>query len=179
MLRGQTPTYERLQQRLAEDGQEEPQAPVTLHCGWGRILIGNTYSDPEKLAADLLHEQAGERDIALYVAAPHQVLAYAPQQLFLDPSDTSRIWFTDYRPARRSFRGFDFRTISPKGIRNDTGEVGDDPVTVTASASRALTMRTPRFAMSSMAPSRCSHCRSSCASSVSGRSCRRCCKIRI
>ena len=109
LLRGQTPTYERLQQRLAEDGQEEPQAPVTLHCGWGRILIGNTYSDPEKLAADLLHEQAGERDIALYVAAPHQVLAYAPQQLFLDPSDTSRIWFTDYRPARRSFRGFAIR----------------------------------------------------------------------
>ncbi len=109
LLRGQTPTYERLQQRLAEDGQEEPQAPVTLHCGWGRILIGNTYSDPADLAADLLHEQAGERDIALYVAAPHQVLAYAPQQLFLDPSDTSRIWFTDYRPARRSFRGFAIR----------------------------------------------------------------------
>ena len=109
LLRGQTPTYERLQQRLAEDGQAEHQAPVTLHCGWGRILIGHTYSDPEKLAADLLHEQAGERDIALYVAAPHQVLAYAPQQLFLDPSDTSRIWFTDYRPARRSFRGFGIR----------------------------------------------------------------------
>lgn len=109
LLRGQTPTYERLQQRLAEDGQAEHQAPVTLHCGWGRILIGHTYSDPEKLAADLLHEQAGERDIALYVAAPHQVLAYAPQQLFLDPSDTSRIWFTDYRPARRSFRGFAIR----------------------------------------------------------------------
>lgn len=28
----------------------------------------------------------------------------------------------------RSFRGFDFRTVSPKGIRNDTGELGDDPV---------------------------------------------------
>lgn len=27
-----------------------------------------------------------------------------------------------------SFRGFDFRTVSPKGIRNDTGELGDDPV---------------------------------------------------
>ncbi|MFG3692939.1 N-acetylglutaminylglutamine synthetase [Stutzerimonas stutzeri] len=109
LLRGQTPTYERLQARLAEDGKEEPQGPVTLHCGWGRILIGHTYSDPADLAADLLHEQAGERDIALYVAAPHQVLAYAPQQLFLDPSDTMRIWFTDYRPARRSFRGFGIR----------------------------------------------------------------------
>jgi len=28
----------------------------------------------------------------------------------------------------RSFRGFDFRTISPKGIRNDTLMPGDDPV---------------------------------------------------
>jgi outer membrane protein insertion porin family len=28
----------------------------------------------------------------------------------------------------RTFRGFDFREISPKGIRNDTGQLGDDPV---------------------------------------------------
>lgn len=28
----------------------------------------------------------------------------------------------------RSFRGFQFRTISPKGIRNDTGQQGTDPV---------------------------------------------------
>lgn len=27
----------------------------------------------------------------------------------------------------QSFRGFRFRTISPKGIRNDNGEIGDDP----------------------------------------------------
>jgi len=28
----------------------------------------------------------------------------------------------------RSFRGFDFRGVSPRGIRADTGELGDDPV---------------------------------------------------
>jgi outer membrane protein insertion porin family len=28
----------------------------------------------------------------------------------------------------RNFRGFRLRTISPKGVRNDTGEVGNDPV---------------------------------------------------
>ncbi|MBE7375414.1 N-acetylglutaminylglutamine synthetase [Pseudomonas lopnurensis] len=111
LLRGQTPTYQRLQARFAEDGQEEPCGPVTLHGGWGRILVGHTYCDPARLAADLLNEQAGERDIALYVAAPHQVLAYAPQQLFLDPSDTLRLWFTDYRPAHRSFRGFAVRRV--------------------------------------------------------------------
>lgn len=109
LLRGQTPTYQRLQARLAEDGQDEPGGPVTLRCGWGRILVGHTYADPADLAADLLNEEPGERDIALYVAAPHQALAHAPQQLFLDPSDTLRLWFTDYRPARRRFRGFAIR----------------------------------------------------------------------
>lgn len=80
-----------------------------MHCGWGRLLIGHTYPDPSELAEALLEEAPGERDIALYVAAPQQVLAHAPQQLFLDPSDTLRLWFTDYRPAQRVFRGFRIR----------------------------------------------------------------------
>ena len=109
LLRGQTPSYERLQARLAEDHHAPPSQPRAVHCGWGRLLIGHTYPDAAALAADLLTEQPGERDIALYVAAPHQVLAQAPQQLFLDPSDTLRLWFTDYRPARRSFRGYRVR----------------------------------------------------------------------
>jgi GNAT-family acetyltransferase (TIGR03103 family) len=111
LLRGQAPSYQRLQARFAEDGREEQRAPVALHCGWGRLLIGHTYPDPASLASDLLDEAPGERDIALYVAAPHQVLAQAPQQLFLDPSDTLRLWFTDYRPARRTFRGFCVRRV--------------------------------------------------------------------
>ncbi len=109
LLRGQTPSYQRLQARLAEGGQMERQPPVAVHCGWGRLLVGHTYPDAASLAQDLLLEQPGERDIALYVAAPHQLLAEAPQQLFLDPSDTLRLWFTDYRPARRTFRGFSIR----------------------------------------------------------------------
>jgi GNAT-family acetyltransferase (TIGR03103 family) len=109
LLRGQTPSYERLQARLAEDHTSQPSQPQAIHCGWGRLLIGHTYPDATALAESLLGEQPGERDIALYVAAPHQVLAHAPQQLFLDPSDTLRLWFTDYRPARRSFRGFRIR----------------------------------------------------------------------
>ena len=109
LLRGQTPSYERLQARLAENPNALPCQPKAVHCGWGRLLIGHTYPDAATLAGDLLTEQAGERDIALYVAAPHQVLAQAPQQLFLDPSDTLRLWFTDYRPARRGFRGYRVR----------------------------------------------------------------------
>jgi len=109
LLRGQTPSYERLQARFAEDGSELSACPVAVHCGWGRLLIGHTFPDPATLAEELLNEQPGERDIALYVAAPQQVLAQSPQQLFLDPSDTLRLWFTDYRQATRVFRGFRIR----------------------------------------------------------------------
>lgn len=109
LLRGQTPSYERLQARFAEEPNSEMGQPKAVHCGWGRLLIGHTYPDANDLARDLLDEQPGERDIALYVAAPHQVLAQAPQQLFLDPSDTLRLWFTDYRQARRVFRGYRIR----------------------------------------------------------------------
>ncbi len=111
LLRGQAPSYERLQARLAEDGQQETAEPLVLQCGWGRLLIGHTFPDAKSLAEELLAEQPGERDIALYVAAPQQVLSYAPQQLFLDPSDTLRLWFSDYRPARRTFRGFNIRRV--------------------------------------------------------------------
>lgn len=109
LLRGQTPSYERLQARFAEEPNSEMGQPKAVHCGWGRLLIGHTYPDANRLACELLNEQPGERDIALYVAAPHQVLAQAPQQLFLDPSDTLRLWFTDYRQARQVFRGYRIR----------------------------------------------------------------------
>ncbi|AIR91695.1 N-acetylglutaminylglutamine synthetase [Pseudomonas cremoricolorata] len=109
LLRGQAPSYERLQARLAGDGSEPHDQPRALHCGWGRLLIGHTYPDPQSLAGALQQERPGERDIALYVAAPQQVLAQAPQHLFLDPSDTLRLWFSDYRQAQRVFRGFRIR----------------------------------------------------------------------
>ncbi|UZJ59329.1 N-acetylglutaminylglutamine synthetase [Pseudomonas sp. KU26590] len=115
LLRGQAPSYERLQARLAEDGSTPETEPLALHCGWGRLLIGHTYPDPASLAQELLNEKQGERDIALYVAAPQQVLAQSPQQLFLDPSDTLRLWFSDYRPAQRVFRGFRIRRAQSEG----------------------------------------------------------------
>ncbi|WP_137971682.1 N-acetylglutaminylglutamine synthetase [Pseudomonas sp. F(2018)] len=110
LQRGQPPSYQRLQAHLAKDGIEQPE-PQSVRCGWGRLLLGHTYPDAEALATALLEERPGERDIALYVAAPQQVLAQAPQQLFLDPSDTLRLWFTDYRPAHSSFRGFRIRRV--------------------------------------------------------------------
>jgi len=109
LLRGQAPSYERLQARLAEDGSALSAVPIAVHCGWGRLLIAHTFPDAASLAQELLNEQPGERDIALYVAAPQQVLGLEPAQLFLDPSDTLRLWFSDYRQATRVFRGFRIR----------------------------------------------------------------------
>src|SRR6218665_3091095 len=114
LVRGQAPSYERLQARFAEGQDTQPSQARTLHCGWGRLLIGHTFANNESLAGELLNEAPGERDIAIYIAAPHQVLAQAPQQLFLDPSDTLRLWFTDYRQARSSFRGFQIRRVQSK-----------------------------------------------------------------
>ncbi|WP_404942903.1 hypothetical protein, partial [Pseudomonas protegens] len=38
LLRGQAPSYERLQARFAEDGSEPGNEPIAVHCGWGRPL---------------------------------------------------------------------------------------------------------------------------------------------
>ena len=64
---------------------------VTMDCGWGRLIFGQTFSSPERLADELRREEEGRRDVALYVRDPHVVIAMAPQYLFLDPSHTYRL----------------------------------------------------------------------------------------
>src|SRR5690606_42060906 len=70
---------------------------------------GPSCRGPQRLGGSLLQDTPGDRDMALYVAGPHVVRSFAPQQLFLDPSDTMRLWFTDYRPAHDPMRGFHIR----------------------------------------------------------------------
>lgn len=111
LMRGQAPTYESMRAAHAQQGTPDGghTEPVTIQCGWGRLLVGQTFSDYEVLANTLMEERPGERDIALYVADPQVVLSFAPQHLFLDPSDTMRLWFSDYRPAHHSPHGFQIR----------------------------------------------------------------------
>ncbi|MCG6873491.1 MAG: N-acetylglutaminylglutamine synthetase [Betaproteobacteria bacterium] len=90
----------------------DPKRDATLDCGWGRLLFGQTFDDPAKLATALLEEGPERRDIAAYVRDPHLVLAAAPQDLFLDPSHTYRLDFATYRPSRRRTRGFAVRLLS-------------------------------------------------------------------
>ena len=88
----QPPSYEHLVLKAqARSGGVELPSQVSIYCGWGRVIMGHTYAAPKDIATELLQEAPGKRDIAIYVADPHVVLAAAPQQLFLDPSDTYRL----------------------------------------------------------------------------------------
>ncbi|HUG99303.1 MAG TPA: N-acetylglutaminylglutamine synthetase [Gammaproteobacteria bacterium] len=87
---------------------------AVLDCGWGRLVFAHTFSDNAELARTLLAEEEGRRDIALYLRDPHVVLSMAPQELFLDPSHTYRLWFFNYRPARIQPRGFTIRRLRDK-----------------------------------------------------------------
>jgi GNAT-family acetyltransferase (TIGR03103 family) len=68
-----------------------PRTSVAVECGWGRLILGQTFGDPADVVAALRDEQPGQRDIAMYLDDPHVMLALAPQNLFLDPSHTFRL----------------------------------------------------------------------------------------
>ncbi len=92
---------------------EQDKLPVNaeIDCGWGRLIFAHTFKTPEPLAETLRRERSGRRDIALYVHNPHVILALAPQELFLDPSDTYRLWLSYYRPAQKQDKGFSVRRL--------------------------------------------------------------------
>ncbi len=95
--------------RSAAHPQPLPQAVVD--CGWGRLIAGHTFADPAAVAQALLQERPGQRDIAFYLDKPHLVVAHAPQQLFVDPSETFRLWLNTYRPQRAVRRGYTVRRL--------------------------------------------------------------------
>jgi GNAT-family acetyltransferase (TIGR03103 family) len=88
-----------LNSRSLKHWGELPPAPAdaglsegaTVHCGWGRLLFGQTFETAAALAEAFSLEHPDERDIALYVRDPHVVIAHAPHALFLDPSFTFRL----------------------------------------------------------------------------------------
>lgn len=92
-------------------GHTPPRRNVTATCGWGRLVAGHTFAEPADIATALLEEQPGQRDIAFYVDKPHVVVSHAPQQLFVDPSETFRLALNNYTPARAARRGFTVRRL--------------------------------------------------------------------
>ncbi len=83
-----------------------------VDMGWGRLIFGQTFKDNEALARAIRAEKESRRDIAFYIRDPHVVLAIAPDELFLDPSNTYRLWFHAYRPDARQPQAFNIRRLS-------------------------------------------------------------------
>ena len=97
-----------------------PDAGAVLDCGWGRLIFAHTFDSADALAEELSRESEGRRDIAFYVADPHVVLSRAPVDLFLDPSDTYRLWLSDYRAGKRRHGGF---VITPANLPDDIEDI--------------------------------------------------------
>lgn len=68
---------------------------VELELGWGRLIFGQTFANSRHLVEALRREGPGRRDICIYARESHVVVAEAPTELFIDPSHTYRLRFTD------------------------------------------------------------------------------------
>lgn len=87
---------------------------VVLELGWGRLIFGQTFSDPDTLAAVLQQEEQGRRDICIYARESHVLVAKSPAELFIDPSHTYRMRFAgDHSPAPQPI-GFTVRPLHDK-----------------------------------------------------------------
>jgi len=86
-------------------------ANAVVDCGWGRLLFAQTFDDLRQVARCLQEERPGKRDIAIYVRDPHVILSVAPQDLFLDPSHTFRLWLEHYQESPLQPKGFKVRML--------------------------------------------------------------------
>jgi GNAT-family acetyltransferase (TIGR03103 family) len=93
---------------------------VELELGWGRLIFGQTFADPDTLAETLRREALGRRDICIYARESHVVVAGAPSELFIDPSHTYRLRFTGDAAEK------DNLTSSPVGVTVRTLEDESD-----------------------------------------------------
>ncbi len=94
------------------EGTELPKKNVVIECGWGRLVLGHTFERNTDISDILREEQPGYRDIALYLRDPQVVVAKAPQELFIDPSFTYRLWLEESPPVREQ-KGFIIRAVKP------------------------------------------------------------------
>ncbi|KUI42481.1 GNAT family acetyltransferase [Mycobacterium sp. IS-1590] len=84
---------------------------VVIEMGWGRLIFGQTFADPAKLAEVLRHEGHGRRDICIYAREPHVLVSMAPAELFIDPSHTYRLRFTEDPDPGKTPTGFSVRSL--------------------------------------------------------------------
>ncbi|MFP4635753.1 MAG: N-acetylglutaminylglutamine synthetase [Nitriliruptoraceae bacterium] len=93
---------------------DEVEPNVALECGWGRLIFGQTFDDHDELISEISQEETGRRDVCLYVREPHVLVSKAPQELFIDPSHTYRLWLHLHRP------GTPTKTVLVRELRDQT-----------------------------------------------------------
>ena len=93
---------------------EEMSDDAVLELGWGRLIFGQTFTDPDKLAAVLQQEVHGRRDICIYARESHVLVAKSPAELFIDPSHTYRWRLGEDEPDSPTPIGFSVRTLREK-----------------------------------------------------------------
>jgi len=96
---------------------------VVLELGWGRLIFGQTFADPEKLAEVLRHEGHGRRDICIYAREPHVLVSLAPAELFIDPSHTYRLRFSETEDSGPAPSGFSVRTLESREDADEMNRV--------------------------------------------------------
>jgi GNAT-family acetyltransferase (TIGR03103 family) len=89
-------------------------ANAILDCGWGRLMYAPSFESPRLLADELMKEEPGKRDIALYVQAPQLLLAEAQASLFLDPSLLFRRMLGADAPAAPQAPGVVIRRLTTR-----------------------------------------------------------------
>jgi GNAT-family acetyltransferase (TIGR03103 family) len=95
-------------------GEGDSLAEVAVDCGWGRVLFAHTFTTSERLAEVLHEEKKGQRDIAFYLPDPHVLIAQRPDEFFLDPSHTLRLWLAGYELPACEPVGFEVREAATK-----------------------------------------------------------------
>ncbi len=125
---------------------EERDENVTLDCGWGRLVFGQTFPDAGSIANSLRAEEPGSRDICLYASDPHVVVGQAPNELFLDPSHTYRVNLHQYRPRYRADRSVVVRSLLEAADADAVNQLYSRNGMVTAPPERIWqNQRTPTF----------------------------------
>lgn len=88
-----------------EPKQAARRTNVSLDCGWGRLIFGQTFRSNAEIADALRGEAEQRRDIVMYASEPHVVLALAPQEIFLDPSHTFRLDLPNFSHVWKAQKG--------------------------------------------------------------------------
>ncbi len=96
---------------------------AVLEMGWGRLVFGHTFDDIANIAKLLKNEKRGKRDVAFYIPDPHVLLSLAPQDMFLDPSHTYRLWMDRYLPGAPRPKGLLIRRVRSRSDANEINRI--------------------------------------------------------